>query len=163
MDRSQVAMAHQLFFAEAVKWLGGEESFTGTISEAEDLPLMQTEQEDKVVFYLVIFGVPLLVVGAGVLLEMRSRRRQEGPVQTPEERARARTQRKKNRSKGDRPKGDKAEGAKAASAPAKATRAGAATESKPRKGRDNGVEETKPEQGRTGSRKDEPVSSEGEP
>jgi hypothetical protein len=67
--------ANQLLFADAVKWLGGEESFAGQVNTEEDVRIEHTRQEDLVWFYSTIFGFPALVLGGGLLLARRGRRR----------------------------------------------------------------------------------------
>jgi hypothetical protein len=71
--------ANQLLFADAVKWLGGEESFAGEVNSEEDVRIEHTRQEDLVWFYSTIFGFPALVLGGGLLLAQRRRRRKRAP------------------------------------------------------------------------------------
>ena len=69
--------ANAILFIDAVRWLGGEESFTGAISTAEDVKIEHTKQKDLVLFYSTIFGVPSLVLGVGLLLSRRGRTKQD--------------------------------------------------------------------------------------
>ncbi|HPA83153.1 MAG TPA: hypothetical protein PLS95_20210, partial [Thermoanaerobaculales bacterium] len=62
---------NQILFVDALRWLTGEESFMGEISSEEDLRVEHTRAQDLVWFYSTIFGVPALVLGAGLLLGRR--------------------------------------------------------------------------------------------
>jgi hypothetical protein len=75
--------ANVVFFIDAIRWLGGEESFTGAISTTEDVKIEHTKQKDLVLFYGTIFVVPSLVLGAGLLLSRRKRGRAIAPAPTP--------------------------------------------------------------------------------
>ncbi len=75
--------ANQLLFADAVKWLGGEESFAGEVNTEEDVRIEHTRQEDLVWFYSTIFGFPALVLGGGLLLAQRRHRRQRTKQPAP--------------------------------------------------------------------------------
>jgi hypothetical protein len=63
-----------MMFADAVRWLVGEESFAGAPNTEEDKRIQHTKQEDLTWFYATIFGAPGLVLAAGVVLSRRSRR-----------------------------------------------------------------------------------------
>ena len=65
--------ANAILLIDAARWLGGEESFTGAISTAEDVKIEHTKQKDLVLFYSTIFGVPSLVLGLGLLISRRGR------------------------------------------------------------------------------------------
>jgi hypothetical protein len=65
--------ANAILLIDAVRWLGGEESFTGAIATAEDVKIEHTKQKDLVLFYSTIFGVPSLVLGLGLLVSRRGR------------------------------------------------------------------------------------------
>lgn len=67
-------MGNQVLFVDAVRWLVGEESFSGPPNTEEDVRIQHTKQEDLVWFYASIFGAPGLVLAAGVLVSRRSRR-----------------------------------------------------------------------------------------
>jgi hypothetical protein len=60
--------------ADAVRWLGGEESLAGEFESEEDVRVEQTKQADMTWFYSSIFGVPLLVLVAGLFTSHRLRR-----------------------------------------------------------------------------------------
>jgi hypothetical protein len=65
--------ANVVLFIDAVRWLGGEESFMGAIASTEDVKIEHTKQKDLVWFYGTIFAVPSLVLGLGLLYSRRSR------------------------------------------------------------------------------------------
>jgi hypothetical protein len=67
-------MGNQILFVDAVRWLVGEESFSGPPNTEEDVRIQHTKQEDLVWFYASIFGAPGLVLAAGVFVSRRSRR-----------------------------------------------------------------------------------------
>lgn len=67
-------VANQVLFADAVRWLGGEESFSGEVNTEEDVRIEHTKQKDLVWFYATIFGAPALVLGAGLAFSRRRRK-----------------------------------------------------------------------------------------
>ncbi len=64
--------------ADAIKWIGGEEIFTGQIESENDKDLNQSEKQDTRWFLLMIVGAPALVLVAG-LIGTRRRRRADKP------------------------------------------------------------------------------------
>lgn len=60
--------------ADAVRWLGGEESLAGEFESEEDVRVEQTKQADMTWFYSSIFGVPLFVLGLGLFTSNRLRK-----------------------------------------------------------------------------------------
>ncbi|HHH29717.1 MAG TPA: LPXTG cell wall anchor domain-containing protein, partial [Polyangiaceae bacterium] len=74
------AKTNRLLFLEALRWLHGEESFSGEISETEDKRIVHTKAEDQLWFYTAILGVPSLVLGAGLMLTRRRRRKRKAPA-----------------------------------------------------------------------------------
>ncbi len=64
----------QAFFADSVKWLGGEEQFAGVTSDERDIPLKHTRGKDVVWFYGSIVGAPFLVLALGLLSGFRRRK-----------------------------------------------------------------------------------------
>jgi hypothetical protein len=75
--------ANVILFVDAIRWLGGEESYSGAISTTEDVKIEHTKQKDLVLFYGTIFVVPSLVLGAGLLLSRRKRGRAVAALPTP--------------------------------------------------------------------------------
>jgi hypothetical protein len=62
---------------DAVRWLGGEESFAGAVTTAEDVRIEHTKQKDVLWFYGTIFGAPALVLGLGLYTTRRKARTTE--------------------------------------------------------------------------------------
>jgi hypothetical protein len=67
------APPNQVLFADALRWLVGEESFAGEQTTEEDQRIEHTKSEDAVWFYTSIFGAPALVLGLGLLVGRRRR------------------------------------------------------------------------------------------
>jgi hypothetical protein len=68
-------VGNQVFFVDALRWLGGEESWSGEQTSEEDVRIEHTKKEDQLWFYSTIFGMPALVLGAGITMVRRARRR----------------------------------------------------------------------------------------
>ena len=68
-------VGNQIMFVDAMRWLVGEQSMQGLPNTEEDVRIEHTKQGDLGWFYAIIFGVPGLVVGAGVFMTRRSRAR----------------------------------------------------------------------------------------
>jgi len=66
----------QFMFADAVKWLGGEEHLAGDTVSEKDVRIKHTRSKDVVWFYGTIVGAPLLVLGFGLFSVSWRRRRQ---------------------------------------------------------------------------------------
>lgn len=64
-------VGNQVLFVDAMRWLVGEESYAGKTNTEEDLHIEHTKQQDLAWFYSTIFGVPMLVLGAGLLIRRR--------------------------------------------------------------------------------------------
>jgi len=60
---------------DAVKWLGGEEEYIGETTSEEDVRIMHTREKDQWWFYLTIFAMPALVLGAGLFYVSRRRKK----------------------------------------------------------------------------------------
>ncbi|HVW29523.1 MAG TPA: Gldg family protein [Polyangiaceae bacterium] len=71
-------MANQLLIVDALRWLGGEESFAGEVNTEEDVRIEHTQHKDLVWFYATIFGAPALVLGLGLTYSRRARQRRGG-------------------------------------------------------------------------------------
>jgi hypothetical protein len=65
--------ANLVLAVDALRWLGGEESFIGQASSAEDVRIEHTKQKDVIWFYGTIFAAPALVLGLGLLYTRRVR------------------------------------------------------------------------------------------
>jgi hypothetical protein len=71
-------MTNQLLVVDALRWLGGEESFAGEVNSEEDVRIEHTQHKDLVWFYATIFGAPALVLGLGLTYSRKSRQRRGG-------------------------------------------------------------------------------------
>jgi hypothetical protein len=65
---------NQVLVVDAVRWLGGEESFAGQTNAEEDLKIEHTKQKDLLWYYGTIFGAPAAVLGLGLYYSRRTRR-----------------------------------------------------------------------------------------
>jgi hypothetical protein len=65
--------ANIYLFIDAIRWLGGEESFAGAPSVTEDKKIEHTRQQDLVWFYGIIIGIPSIVLALGLLYAKRTR------------------------------------------------------------------------------------------
>jgi len=71
-------MPNQLLIVDALRWLGGEESFAGEVTSEEDVRIEHTQRKDLVWFYATILGAPALVLGLGLTYSRKSRQRRGG-------------------------------------------------------------------------------------
>jgi hypothetical protein len=65
---------NRLLLMDAIRWLGGEDSFAGEVNDEEDVRIEHSKQKDLVWFYSTIVGMPALVLGLGLTFARRSRR-----------------------------------------------------------------------------------------
>jgi hypothetical protein len=65
---------NRLLLMDAIRWLGGEDSFAGEVNDEQDVRIEHSKQGDQVWFYSTIVGVPALVLGAGLAISRRARR-----------------------------------------------------------------------------------------
>jgi len=65
-------VGNQVLFVDAMRWLVGEESYSGQTNSEEDLHIEHTKQQDLAWFYSTIFGVPAVVLGIGLLIRRRA-------------------------------------------------------------------------------------------
>lgn len=65
-------VGNQVLFVDAMRWLVGEESYSGATNTEEDLHIEHTKQQDLAWFYSTIFGIPLLVLAAGLFVRRRA-------------------------------------------------------------------------------------------
>jgi hypothetical protein len=68
---------------DMIRWLGGEEVFSGEIISEDDKPIQHTKNQDVVWFMLTIVGFPLLVLTLGLLGTTRRRRGSKKAEVTP--------------------------------------------------------------------------------
>ncbi len=65
---------NRLLLMDAIRWLGGEDSFAGEVNDEEDVRIEHSKQKDLVWFYSTIVGMPALVLVAGLTVARRARR-----------------------------------------------------------------------------------------
>ncbi len=65
-------IGNQVLFVDAMRWLVGEESYMGQTNSEEDVLIEHTKQQDLAWFYSTIFGVPALVLAAGLFGRRRA-------------------------------------------------------------------------------------------
>ena len=68
-------LGNKYLVLDLMRWLGGEERFSGAISSEEDVPVAHTRKENTVWFYLSTVAVPAAVLGVGYIVTGRRRRR----------------------------------------------------------------------------------------
>lgn len=73
-DELAPSKANLLQFVDSVRWLIGEESVAGAMTSEEDVPIEHRKDDDLLWFYLTTFGVPLPLLGVGLLVNRRRRR-----------------------------------------------------------------------------------------
>lgn len=69
-----------LVFVDSLSWLIADEQISGDVSSEEDVPIEHTRDRDKVWFYATSFAVPLPILGLGIWIARRRRRRPEAGV-----------------------------------------------------------------------------------
>jgi hypothetical protein len=60
--------------ADAIRWIGGEEDFSGEIENEDDVAIEQTHKQQAWWFLLMIVGGPLIVLGGGLALTRRRKK-----------------------------------------------------------------------------------------
>jgi hypothetical protein len=68
----QNVIGNQVLFVDAMRWLVGEESYSGQVNTEEDVRIEHTKQQDLAWFYSTIFGIPGIVLGAGLFFRRRA-------------------------------------------------------------------------------------------
>jgi ABC-type uncharacterized transport system len=71
-----------LLALDTVRWLMGDEAYTGQTNTEADVPITHTRKQDVAWFYSSIFLMPALVLGLGLVVTRR-RRRQKSAVVAP--------------------------------------------------------------------------------
>lgn len=66
---------NQLFLADGLRWLAGEEQTAGRIESEKDIPITHRKDEDAIWFYGGSFAVPAVVLGIGLSVSRRRKRR----------------------------------------------------------------------------------------
>ncbi|HEU0036674.1 MAG TPA: Gldg family protein [Kofleriaceae bacterium] len=75
MGQRALVMISGPLLDDTIKWLGGEEVYSGEIVSEEDKAIEHTKNEDAVWFLLTVIGVPLIVLGLGLGGTLYARRR----------------------------------------------------------------------------------------
>ncbi len=75
LRQSSVVLVSGPLLDDSVRWLGGEEVFSGEISSEEDNAIEHTKNQDAVWFTLMIIGAPLIVFTLGFLGTLYAKRR----------------------------------------------------------------------------------------
>ncbi|AKJ07362.1 ABC transporter family protein [Archangium gephyra] len=68
-------MGNAYLALDALRWLTGDESISGTVSNEEDVPLRHTREQDVVWFYATVLLAPAMVLGTGFFVTRRRGRR----------------------------------------------------------------------------------------
>jgi hypothetical protein len=97
----EYAKTNQLLFVEALRWLGGEESFSGEATSEEDVRIVHTKGEDSVWFYATIIGAPSMVLGLGLFLLYGRRKKDPPPRNKRKASDESKTRRAENLAKAD--------------------------------------------------------------
>ncbi len=90
-DEAMPVAANQLLALDVLHWLMGDEAYTGLTSTEADAPITHTRKQDVVWFYGTIFLGPALVLGAGLAVTRRGRRKQGGDRPVPADRCACRS------------------------------------------------------------------------
>lgn len=76
-DQVIANLGNYYLLEDGLRWLVGEQKELGTILPGQDVRIQHTKKEDVWWFYGTVFGVPLIVLGAGLgYLRLRTRWRQ---------------------------------------------------------------------------------------
>jgi len=70
-----VSMGNRQWLADSLRWLENEVKLSAKVAELEDVRLIHTRDDDKRWFYSTTLGMPLLVLGCGIVMRSRRRRR----------------------------------------------------------------------------------------
>jgi gliding motility-associatede transport system auxiliary component len=77
------SVGNTYFVRDAVRWLGGEESITGTITTEEDVPVAHTRDQDRAWFYISTLAAPALVLAIGFVVTRRRRPARKSALSPP--------------------------------------------------------------------------------
>ncbi len=75
MGQRALVMIGGPLLEDAVRWLGGEEIFAGETISEEDKAIKHSRSQDNVWFLLIIVGLPMAVLGAGLYGTLGRRRK----------------------------------------------------------------------------------------
>ncbi len=82
-DRALRNLGNGYILLDVIRWLGGEERFTGQVSNEEDVPIEHSRKQDLVWFYLSIFAAPALVLAGGFFATRKRRSARRGDQAPP--------------------------------------------------------------------------------
>ncbi|MEZ4316874.1 MAG: Gldg family protein [Myxococcota bacterium] len=71
----QSFQANQIFTYDSIRWLVGDDEIQGEINNEEDVKIQHTRDDDWAWFYLTVLGIPVLVLGSGILFVLARRMR----------------------------------------------------------------------------------------
>jgi len=74
LGQAVAVLASDPLLDDSIRWLGGEEVFSGEVVSEDDKPIQHTKNEDVVWFALMIIGAPILVLTLGLVGTTRRRR-----------------------------------------------------------------------------------------
>jgi len=74
--------------SDAIKWVGGEEIFSGEITSENDVEINQSKRQDSWWFLLTILGGPAIVLGVGLVTTRRRRPKTKKPAAATKETSR---------------------------------------------------------------------------
>jgi hypothetical protein len=74
LGQAVAVLASDPLLDDSIRWLGGEEVFSGEVITEDDKPIRHSQNEDAVWFALMMFGVPLVVLTLGLVGTTRRRR-----------------------------------------------------------------------------------------
>lgn len=83
LGRIAPVLASGPLLGDAVRWLGGEEMFSGEVVSEDDKPIQHTRNQDVVWFMLTLIGAPVIVLTLGLLGTTRRRRGTKKAEVTP--------------------------------------------------------------------------------
>jgi hypothetical protein len=76
-DKIAPNQGNYLVFVDMLAWLVGNEELNSEVSSEEDVAIEHTSEQDKIWFYATTFVVPAPIVGLGLFVARRRRRRAE--------------------------------------------------------------------------------------
>jgi hypothetical protein len=71
----QFSQGNQVFAFDVVRWLVGDDDIQGVVNNEEDVKIQHTRDEDWAWFFLTVLGIPVLVLGSGILFVLARRMR----------------------------------------------------------------------------------------
>jgi len=71
----QFSQANQIFSYDSVRWLVGDDNIQGEVNNEEDVKIQHTRDDDWAWFYLTVMGIPVIVLGSGILFVIARRMR----------------------------------------------------------------------------------------